>query len=92
MTVSDIIDKKLRNHINISLLDIVDESHLHAGHAGARPGGESHFKLRIVSEDFKGLSRVQRHQKVYAILADELKSTIHALALSTLTPDEDHGC
>jgi BolA protein len=70
-------------------LAIIDESHLHAGHAGARPGGESHFRVEIVSAAFEGKSRLERQRMVYAALADELRHDIHALALRTLTPDED---
>ncbi len=70
-----------------SALEIIDESHLHAGHAGARPGGNSHFRVRIVSDAFRGVSRVQRHQKIYGALAEEMK-TIHALAIDAKTPEE----
>ena len=63
----------------------------HAGHAGARPEGESHFTVEIVSARFAGLSRVARQRLVYGALADELRTDIHALALKTLAPDEDAG-
>jgi BolA protein len=66
-------------------LRIEDESHLHAGHAGAA-GGQSHFRIRIVSEAFRGISAVARHRLVYAALADLLKSDIHALAIEALPP------
>ncbi len=72
-------------------LAIRDDSGRHAGHAGARPGGESHFRLEIVSSAFAGESRVSRQRRVYALLADELQSGLHALQLTTLTPDEDRG-
>lgn len=72
-------------------LAIHDDSGRHAGHAGARPGGESHFRLEIVSSAFAGESRVLRQRRVYALLADELRSGLHALQLTTLTPDEDRG-
>lgn len=65
---------------------IRDESHLHAGHAGAA-GGESHFRVRIVAEAFHGVSPVARHRLVYAALADLMKSGIHALALEALPPN-----
>jgi BolA protein len=70
-------------------LVVHDDSGRHAGHAGARPGGESHFRLEIVSSAFAGESRVARQRRVYALLADELQSGVHALQLTTLTPDED---
>jgi BolA protein len=69
-------------------LDIEDESARHAGHSGARDGGESHFRVRIVSEAFAGLSRVERQRRVYAVLAEEFAKGLHALALTTQTPDE----
>ena len=69
-------------------LTIEDESARHAGHSGAREGGESHFRVRIVSARFAGLSRVERQRRVYAVAADEIAAGLHALALTTLTPDE----
>lgn len=69
-------------------LVVEDESARHAGHTGAKPGGETHFRVRIVSEAFNGLSRVERQRKVYAVLKGELAGPVHALALTTLTPDE----
>jgi BolA protein len=67
-------------------LDVEDESHLHEGHAGAA-GGLSHFRVRIVSEAFRGVSAVARHRLVYAAVDDLLKSDIHALAIEALPPD-----
>ncbi len=69
-------------------LEIIDESHRHAGHAGARPEGETHFRVEIVSAAFEGQPRVLRQRRVHEILADELKTDIHALSLVTLTPAE----
>jgi BolA protein len=69
-------------------LDIEDESAKHAGHAGAREGGETHYRIRIVSRSFAGLSRVQRQRLVYAAVAEELTERVHALSLVTLTPEE----
>ena len=66
-------------------LAIEDESHRHAGHAGAA-GGASHFRIRIVAEAFRGISPVARHRLVYAALGDMLKSEIHALAIEALPP------
>ncbi len=68
-------------------LDIVDESHKHVGHAGARDG-RGHFRVRIVAAAFAGLSQVKRHQRVYAALGAMMQTDIHALALETRTPDE----
>jgi stress-induced morphogen len=86
------VQQKLQAAFSPSSLDIVDESARHSGHAGATRAdgtqGETHFSVRIVSPAFAGLSRVERQRRVYAALADELKSGIHALALVTLTPDE----
>ncbi|MDE2029429.1 MAG: BolA family transcriptional regulator [Alphaproteobacteria bacterium] len=70
-------------------LEIEDESARHAGHAGARPGGETHYRVKIVSTAFEGQNRVARHRAVYAALAGEMQEGgIHALALETLTPEE----
>jgi BolA protein len=69
-------------------LDIEDESAKHAGHAGAREGGETHFRVRIVSQGFAGLSRVERQRRVYAAVAEEMAERVHALSLITLTPEE----
>lgn len=71
-------------------LEILDDSHRHAGHVGDRPGGETHFNVVIVSAAFAGLSRVARQRLVYEAVADELKERVHALQLRTLAPDEDH--
>jgi BolA family transcriptional regulator, general stress-responsive regulator len=86
--VADIIHRKLTDAFQPSRLEIVDESHRHAGHAGARPEGETHFRVEIVSARFAGQSRVARQRLVYAALADELKDRVHALSLSTLAPEE----
>ncbi|GAA4338925.1 BolA family transcriptional regulator [Pigmentiphaga soli] len=71
-----------------SRLDIGDDSHLHAGHAGAQ-GGAGHYRVRIVSRQFEGLSRLARHRLVYDRLADLIPREVHALALQALTPEED---
>jgi BolA protein len=88
MKVAEIIDAKLRAGLAPVLLEVKDESHLHAGHAGARPGGESHFRLLIVSASFEGLPRVARQRAVNDILREELRDLVHALAMRTLTPAE----
>jgi BolA protein len=89
--VADTIRVKLSAGLQPTRLDIVDESHRHAGHAGARSEGESHFQVAIVSSAFAGQSRVARQRLVYGLLAEELRTDIHALSLVTLTPDEDKG-
>jgi BolA protein len=88
MSMADIIRDKLTADFAPTALDVKDESALHAGHTGARPGGETHFRVRIVSQTFSGLSRVERQRRIYAALSAELKSQIHALALVTQTPEE----
>ncbi|MBV8122375.1 MAG: BolA family transcriptional regulator [Alphaproteobacteria bacterium] len=88
MTVAAAIRQKLTRRFVPTRLDIVDESYRHAGHAGARPEGETHFAVTIVSVAFTGLSRVARQRLVYETLADELATRVHALSLTTLTPDE----
>jgi BolA family transcriptional regulator, general stress-responsive regulator len=80
--------RKLTDRFAPIELEIVDESHRHAGHAGARPGGETHFAVTIVSPAFTGLTRVARQRLVYQTLADELAAEVHALSLTTLAPDE----
>ena len=69
-------------------LDIVDESDRHAGHAGARAGGETHYRLHIVSSAFVGKSRVERHRMVNALLAAEFAGGLHALAIAAAAPGE----
>lgn len=70
-----------------SHLDIIDESHLHAGHAGAKSGG-GHYRIHLVSSDFVGKNTMSRHRMVYSALAELLKREIHALTLRTETPEE----
>ena len=68
-------------------LDIIDESHLHAGHPGARAGG-GHFVVTIVSNRFEGTSPLQRHRMVYEALGDAMKTEIHALSIKAYTPEQ----
>jgi BolA family transcriptional regulator, general stress-responsive regulator len=89
MRVIDRIRTKLTEGLTPTRLAIEDESHRHAGHAGARPGGESHFRVEVVSAAFAGESRISRQRRVYALLAEELAGPVHALALTTLSPEED---
>ena len=91
MRVATTIKEKLTGAFAPERLDIVDESHLHAGHTGARPEGESHFRVEIVAAAFDGKSRVERQRMVYATLSEELKTDVHALALKTLTLAEAGG-
>ena len=89
MSVAATIESKLSAALQPKRVKVIDESELHKGHAGHRLGGESHFRVEIVSAAFEGQSRVARQRRVYEILADELKAGVHALALKTLTPAED---
>jgi BolA protein len=84
------IERKLRETLAASHVEVLDESHLHAGHAGARSGG-AHFRATIVSARFEGSNRLARQRLVYDALADEMRSDIHALSMQTLTPDEWRG-
>jgi BolA family transcriptional regulator, general stress-responsive regulator len=88
MGIREIIESRLEAALAPSALEVIDESHLHAGHAGARPEGETHFRVRVVSDKFEGLSRVDRQRLVYDALREEMNNSIHALALKTLTPGE----
>lgn len=89
MSVAETIERKLREKFAPTSLRIVDDSARHAGHAGARAGGETHFTVAIVSSAFTGLGRVARQRLVYETLAGELADGLHALSLSTLAPGED---
>lgn len=88
MRVAKIIEDKLMDVFSPAHLELVDESALHAGHAGARPEGESHFKLLIVSERFQGHGRLERQRMIYQALDELMQSDIHALSIKALTPDE----
>ena len=88
MGMQDIITTKLAAAFAPESLHVEDESHLHEGHAGHRPGGESHFRLYIVSEAFRGKSRIERHRMINAVLAKELKERVHALAIHAQAPGE----
>jgi len=88
MTTRDIITKKLTLAFAPGSLDVVDESHLHVGHAGHRPGGETHYRVYIVSTAFKGKSRLERHRMINAELAGELAGGVHALAIHAAAPGE----
>ncbi|HTD75738.1 MAG TPA: septation protein IspZ [Steroidobacteraceae bacterium] len=79
--------ERLQSRFAPAQLSVEDESHLHEGHAGAA-GGQSHFRVRIVSEAFRGIPSVARHRLIYAAVDDLLKSDIHALAIEALPPDK----
>lgn len=80
------IKDKLMRVFQPQMLDVIDESHLHAGHAGSHPDGESHFRVKIVSQAFSGKSRVDTHRLVNDALKDELKTRVHALAIQASAP------
>ncbi len=88
MKVVDHILEKLISALHPVRLDVIDESHRHAGHAGSRPGGETHFRVEIVSGAFEARSRVERQRPVHEILAAELAEQVHALSIKALTPEE----
>lgn len=88
MSVAETIRAKLTDRFTPNRLEISDESYRHAGHEGARPEGETHFSVTIVSAAFIGHSRVARQRLVYQTLAEELATRVHALSLITLAPDE----
>ena len=82
------IETALRDALSPAHLAVLDESHLHHGHAGWREGGETHYRLEIVSDAFAGKSRVDRQRTVNALLAEEFASGLHALAMTTKAPGE----
>jgi BolA protein len=88
MAVADRIREKLSAGLQPTRLEIVDDSHKHAGHAGARPGGESHFTVEVVSAAFEGMGRVDRQRLVYRLLEEEMAGPVHALALRTIAPSD----
>jgi BolA family transcriptional regulator, general stress-responsive regulator len=89
MRVAETIRTKLTERFAPIRLDILDESDRHAGHAGARPEGETHFRVTIVAAAFEGQSRVARQRLVYEALAEELASRVHALSLTARAPGEE---
>ena len=91
MSTKDAIINKLREAFVPESLDVSDESHLHEGHAGHRPGGETHFRVYIVSPSFEGKSRIERHRMINATLSAELAGSVHALAIHAQAPGEKRG-
>ena len=88
MSMAETIERKLTAALAPQRLEVRDDSHKHAGHAGWREGGETHFHVTVVAEAFTGENRVARQRKVYQVLAEELADSVHALQLVTLTPEE----
>jgi BolA protein len=88
MDVKARITEKLTAAFAPQSLDVVDESHQHEGHAGHRPGGQTHFRVSIVSEAFRGKSRVERHRMINQTLSSELSGGVHALAIRASAPGE----
>jgi BolA protein len=96
MSMQARIEAKLTQAFSPERLAVINESHLHAGHHHADRGheetfdgtGETHFRVRIVAPAFAGMSRVERHRAVNALLAEELKSGVHALAIEPAAPGE----
>ena len=88
MRVEDRITEKLRQAFAPVLLEVVNDSHRHRGHAGSPGTGESHFTIKVVSVSFAGKTRLERHRMVNDVLAEELKGKVHALAISALAPEE----
>lgn len=88
MSVEESIKDKLKKAFTPSRLEVLNESHMHAGHAGSPGTGESHFRVEIVSDTFTGKSRIERHRLVNEALAAELAGPVHALAIKAKTPTE----
>jgi BolA protein len=89
MSVANTIRERLQEALRPTRLDIVDESHLHAGHSAQARAGESHFRVLVVSPEFAGKSRLARHRLVNELLADQLATRVHALAIQAYAPGED---
>jgi BolA protein len=88
MAVAETIRRKLETALSPERLEIVDESHLHKGHAGHRPEGETHFRVTVVATAFAGRSRLERQRLITAALREEMGNPIHALSMKALTPEE----
>ncbi len=86
--VAQRITEKITKALKPEQISVEDESHLHAGHSGARPEGETHFRIKVVSARFAGMTPVNRHRLINETLAEELQGPVHALAIKALTPDE----
>lgn len=97
MSIQSMIEGKLNAALKPERLAVINESHLHAGHHHSGPGhvsgtfdgsGETHFRVRVVSAAFVGMSRIERHRKVNELLADEIAAGVHALAIEPAAPGE----
>ena len=88
MKVSEQINQILTKGLNPVEIQVVDQSHLHEGHAGARPGGQTHFLVTIVSDAFGDKSRVECHRMINELLADLLKDQVHALSIKAFAPEK----
>lgn len=91
MRTGDVMTEKLTAAFAPQSLRVEDESHQHEGHAGHRPGGQTHYRVYIVSEAFRGKSRIDRHRMVNQTLAQELAGGVHALAIHASAPGEGGG-
>lgn len=87
-TVSDYLHDKLIEAFSPDSLEIINESHLHAGHAGDDGSGESHLRIRITAEAFRSMNRVARHRAVYSIVQPKIDEGLHACAIEAKSPDE----
>lgn len=88
MSVQATIRERLEQALRPTRLDITDESHLHAGHSRQARAGESHFRVLVVSPEFAGKSRIARHRLVNELLAEQLATKVHALAIHAYAPGE----
>jgi BolA protein len=88
MSVKDRISSTLQQALDPIALEVIDESQRHAGHAGSRAGGETHFHIKVVSKAFAGKSRLDRHRLINSLLAEELRDRVHALAITAKAPGE----
>lgn len=88
MRTQDLITQKLTEAFAPESLRVEDESHRHEGHAGHRPGGQTHFRVYIVSDAFRGKTRIERHRLINAALAAEITGGVHALAIHASVPGE----
>ena len=89
MRTADLITKKLSEAFTPQSLKVLDESHQHEGHAGHRPGGQTHYRVYIVSEAFKGKTRLERHRMINQVLSTELAGSVLALAIHATAPGEE---
>jgi BolA protein len=85
------ITAKLMAELRPDKLEVIDESYLHEGHVGSHPSGESHFRVRIIAPQFVGQGRVARHRMINGVLADDLATRVHALAIEAYAPGEGGG-